>query len=435
VAVISTSARKRVGYARECTETLINPVSPGRVTPSQGRRAYRRRVTGSTQGDQVTASTAGGGRGDRGRWALPRGLIVLLGLAAGVAVGAGVQVMAWLIGPMFLALTIVISVGPLQACLRRQGVPQWAATLALVLAVYAVLIGMTLVLVVSVAQLATVLPRYADRAEELVASAASVLSRFGVGPDQLSETARSLDWERLVTLAGSLLSGLAGLASNIVFLLTLLLFLCTEASGVNARLQAIGRDRPEVARALSGFAVNTRKYMVVSTVFGLIVAVLDTIALTLMGIPLAATWGLLAFITNYIPNVGFVLGVIPPAVLGLLEGGPGLMVAVIVVYSVLNFVVQSLIQPRFVGDSVGLSVVVTFLALVFWAWLIGPLGAVLAIPLTLLAKAMLVDIDPSASWADALLRNRPATPPQTREPEPGAPGQGPTSTGGDAAPA
>jgi predicted PurR-regulated permease PerM len=96
---------------------------------------------------------------------------------------------------------------------------------------------------------------------------------------------------------------------------------------------------------------------------------------------------------------------VPPALLGLLEGGPDLMVIVIVVYCALNFVLQSLIQPRFIGDAVGLSVTVTFVALVFWAWLLGPLGAILAIPLTLLAKALLVDIDPRARWADALLRS------------------------------
>jgi predicted PurR-regulated permease PerM len=153
----------------------------------------------------------------------------------------------------------------------------------------------------------------------------------------------------------------------------------------------------------------------VTTIFGLIVAVLDSIALAILSIPLPITWGLLAFITNYIPNVGFIIGVVPPALLGLLTGGPQLMVVVIVVYCVLNFVIQSLIQPRFIGDAVGLSVTVTFLALVFWAWLLGPLGAILAIPLTLLAKALLVDIDPQARWADALLRASP------KEPDPAAP--------------
>ena len=113
----------------------------------------------------------------------------------------------------------------------------------------------------------------------------------------------------------------------------------------------------------------------VTTVFGLIVAVLDTVALSdYIGVPLAITWGLLSFITNYIPNVGFILGLIPPAVLALLEGGPGLMVAVIVVYCVINLILQSVIQPKFVGDAVGLSTSITFLSLVFWSTP-GPRGA------------------------------------------------------------
>ena len=129
-----------------------------------------------------------------------------------------------------------------------------------------------------------------------------------------------------------------------------------------------------------------------------------------MGVPLAILWGVLAFITNYIPNIGFIFGLIPPAILALLTGGWPLLVTVIVVYCVLNVVIQSLIQPRFIGDSVGLSATVTFVALLFWAWVLGPLGALLAVPLTLLAKALLVDIDPGARWADALLRSDPGDP-------------------------
>ena len=88
--------------------------------------------------------------------------------------------------------------------------------------------------------------------------------------------------------------------------------------------------------ALAKFAYGIRQYLLVTTVFGFIVAVLDTIALAIMGIPLAITWGVLAFLTNYIPNVGFILGVVPPALLGLLTACPGLMVAVVIVYCVLN---------------------------------------------------------------------------------------------------
>ncbi|GAA1313934.1 AI-2E family transporter [Pseudonocardia xinjiangensis] len=341
------------------------------------------------------------------RPALPRGLIVLLGLAAAVVTAAGVRAMAWLVGPVFLALVLVIAVAPVRDRLTRRGLPGWLSTLVLVLAVYAVLLVMSGVVVVSVARLATVVPQYADQAQRLVTSATDTLQQFGVGPAQLRAAEDSLDWGNVAVLLGSVLEGVAGLAANLVLLLALVLFLTVDASGIGARLAAIGGDRPQIVTALHGFAANTRTYLVVTTVFGLVVAVLDSVALLLLGVPLAITWGVLSFITNFIPNIGFVLGLVPPAVLGLLEGGWGTAVAVIVVYGVLNFVIQSLIQPRFIGNSVGLSVTVSFVSLVFWAWLIGPLGAVLAIPLTLLAKALLVDVDPRAGWADALLRDHP----------------------------
>jgi AI-2 transport protein TqsA len=225
----------------------------------------------------------------------------------------------------------------------------------------------------------------------------------------------------LAGVIGALLSSVAGLASNFVFLLALLLFLSVETGGAGDRVASIAADRPRVAEALGHFAWGTRQYLLVTTVFGFIVAVLDSIALGILGIPLAVTWGLLSFITNYIPNVGFIIGVVPPALLGLLTGGPKLMVIVIVVYCVLNFIVQSIIQPRFIGDAVGLSVTVTFVVLFFWAWLLGPLGAILAIPLTLLAKALLVDIDPQARWADALLRDSAKEPEPVAEGDPAAP--------------
>ena len=117
-------------------------------------------------------------------------------------------------------------------------------------------------------------------------------------------------------MIGGLLGSVAGLATNFVFLIALLLFLSVESSGVPERMAEIGADRPTVVEALAKFAYGTRQYLLVTTVFGFIVAVLDTIALAIMGIPLAITWGVLAFVTNYIPNVGFILGVIPPALLG-----------------------------------------------------------------------------------------------------------------------
>ena len=335
-------------------------------------------------------------------------MIILLGIASLVVTVAGIRAIAWLIGPAFLALIIVISVTPLQDWMLRKGLPRWLSVLALVIGVYAIMLTIALIMIISIARLGGLVPQYAGQADALLHSLEGTLSRFNVSTNELQEALKSVNWGKIAGLVAAMLASVAGLLSNLVFLLALLLFLSVEANGVGDRVASIAADRPEIAAALGNFARGTRSYLAVTTIFGLIVAVLDSVALAIMGIPLAVTWGLLSFITNYIPNVGFILGVIPPALIGLLQGGPTLMITVIVVYSVLNFVVQSLIQPRFIGDSVGLSVTITFLTLFFWAWLIGPLGAILAIPLTLLAKALLVDVDPGASWADAFLRDRPA---------------------------
>jgi predicted PurR-regulated permease PerM len=299
----------------------------------------------------------------------------------------------------------VITVAPAENFLWRVGWPGWVRTAALLVLVYAILIAIAVGIILSVARLATQLPRYASQSDALVGSLLQHLAAVGVGPEQLKQAASSLSLGKLAPVLGALLTSIAGLATNFVFLVALLLFLSIETSGAAHRLASIEVDRPGVTEALAHFAWGTRQYLLVTTVFGLIVAALETIALAVLHIPLAITWGLLSCLTNYIPYVGFIIGVAPPAVLGLLIGGPKLPVIVIAVYCLLNFIVISVTQPRFVADAVGLSITVTFLALVFWAWLLGPLGAILAIPLTLLVKALLVDLDPRAGWADALLRS------------------------------
>jgi AI-2 transport protein TqsA len=259
------------------------------------------------------------------------------------------------------------------------------------------------VIVGSIARLATVLPGYAGEVNQLVASLTATLTGFGVGVDQIRAVAASLNYGKLVGLVGGLLLGMSTLLGNLVFLLSLLLFLSIEASGVAARLALLAEDRAPIAEALVGFSRATRRYIGVNTVFGLLVGVVDAVAFAILGLPLALLWGLLAFITNYIPYLGFWIALVPPLLLALLIGGLPLATVVFVLFTVVNFVLTSVIQPKYVGDALGLSVSVTLVALVFWGWLLGMVGAVLAVPLTLLAKALLVDVDPRARWVNAFL--------------------------------
>jgi AI-2 transport protein TqsA len=335
--------------------------------------------------------------------ALPRGVIVLLGLAGAVITVAGLRAVSGILGPVFLALMLTVTASPLGAWLRRHGAPAWAAALALVATVYLVLLGLGGAIVVSVSRLVDLMPQYQSQFAQLRADATAALTNLGVTTQQLEDLAGKIQPSSVASVAEAVLGGALGLLSNGIFLIALLLFMCFDAVQYPARLGAAARQRPEVIGALRSFAQGTRRYLLVSTVFGLIVAVIDTVLLWALDIPLPVLWGLLAFITNYIPNVGFLIGLVPPALLGLLQGGPDLMIAVIVTYSLVNFVIQSIIQPKIVGNAVGLSATMSFLSLVFWAWVLGPLGALLAIPLSLLAKGLLVDIDPATRWIDPLI--------------------------------
>lgn len=341
-------------------------------------------------------------------WGLPRILVVILGLAAAVITIAGMRAASGILAPTFLALVVTIAAHPLRRYLSGR-IPSWAATVICMLVVYLVVIGLAIALIASVARLATLLPQYESQFKDLMSDATTWLRHLGVSSKQLDNLASSLDLSRLSSVVTDVVHSVFGMLSNLAFIVTLIFFMTIDASTFPRHLEAAASSHPYLVRALSDFAHVTRHYLVVSTVFGLIVAVLDTIGLLILGIPAAALWGLLAFLTNYIPNIGFVIGLVPPAVLALLEGGPGLMIAVIVVYCVLNLVIQSFIQPKVVGDAVGLSGTLTFMSLVFWTWVLGPLGAILAVPMSLLVRELLVDADTDGRWLQPLVANRAQT--------------------------
>jgi len=341
---------------------------------------------------------------------LPRGLIVVLG-ATGLLVSVlALQRFASILAPVLLALILVIAVYPLTGFLRRHGAPIWLAVTATVITLIVVVLSLAAALALSVARLATILPTYQDSFTALVNNLRNWLDSLGVGQDEIQAAISKINYSNIAGLVTDLLAGLAAVFSNMLFLLFVVAFMALDAVGFSSRLARVRRQRADVVGALDSFVYGTRRYLVVATVFGLIVAGIDTGFLWLIGVPLPLLWGLLAFITNYIPNVGFIIGLIPPALLALLQGGPKLMITVIIAYSVINFIIQSIIQPKVTADAVSLSLTLTFLSLVFWSFVIGPIGAVLAIPLTLLVKALLLDVDPNTRWISSLLSSGPAPP-------------------------
>lgn len=342
---------------------------------------------------------------------LPRAIIVLLGMACAVVALFGLREVASIVGPFVLALVLVIAVSPVRGWLSRRQAPVWLQVALPFLIVVFVVLGMVAVLTVSVAQLTALLPTYTRQFQRLLIQTQQLAAEHGVGGEQLNKALGALDAGKVIALLQALLSGLLGTLSALFLIVVLLLAMSLDAP-ITAKIMEVGRsERPDMVTALQTFAHNTRRYLIVSTVFGIICSALDVVALYLLSVPLPLLWGVLALITTYIPNIGFVLGLIPPSVLALLDSGPKQMLLVIASYCAINVVFQSFILPKYLGDAVGLTTTMTFLSLIVWAFVLGPLGAVLAIPLSLLTRALLIDSDPGAKWAAALISGKP--PPAT----------------------
>ena len=326
-------------------------------------------------------------------------------IVAGLAVScAGIYFARALIGPAFFALTLVITVRPLVSWASRHHVPRSMSAVGAILLIYAFVLMMFAALGIAIAQLVDTLPDYAVKFQAIWGGIQEMLARFGVDQSALfGQISQAMDTGRIVMVAQGLLAQITNFGSILSVMALTVIFLMFDMSRIEVRAQALTILKPGIAGALADFAGAVRSYWLVSTVFGLIVAVFDVIALGFLGVPMAVTWGVLSFITNYIPNIGFFIGVIPPALLALVDSGPWTALWVVVAYSVLNFVIQSLIQPKFTGDAVGLNTTTTFLSLLFWSQVIGALGTILAVPLTLFVKCVLIDSDRRSRWVGIFL--------------------------------
>jgi AI-2 transport protein TqsA len=339
-------------------------------------------------------------------WNPTRTTLLLLSGAALVIVVAGIKAASSIVTPVLVALALTIVFYPLRVRLERR-MARWLVSVILLVAAVGVLLVMALAIVVSIGRLAQLTTDYAKEMNGAVSDVADGLRSLGVGTDQSDAGAAAVDPQRLLDLATSVLSSMLEVLSSLFLIITLLAFLAFDSAQLGRLAEGARRNRPQLVDSLATFCGGTRSYLGVSAVFGLIVAVIDTALLWLLGVPGAFVWGVLAFVTNFIPNIGFVIGIIPPALIAFLEGGPGLMLLVVTLYCVVNLVLQSFIQPRYVGEAVGLSTSLTFVSLVFWTWVLGPVGALLAVPMSLFFRAILVEADPEGRWRMPLITGKP----------------------------
>jgi predicted PurR-regulated permease PerM len=290
--------------------------------------------------------------------------------------------------------------------MQARGISRGIATGTTIAAVFGLLTAFAAVLVASLAQFSALLPQYAPEVAQLGANIAAWLESVGFGPQQAQEVLNALTPGRILGFLAGLLGNITSMVGGLVIILTMLILMGVDGSRVPALLTHLNSHRPALVTAFIGFGTGVRRYMVATTVLGIAQGLFNWLVLTILHVPGALLWGLLSFICSFIPNIGYFIAIIPPLFFGYLTGGWPTVAAIIIIYGGINSIIQSIVQPKYVGNAVSLSETLTFASVLFWAVILGPIGAVLAVPLTLFMRTILLDSDPSISWWRPLTGDR-----------------------------
>ncbi len=208
-------------------------------------------------------------------------------------------------------------------------------------------------------------------------------------------------------LVSSILKGFGNVLADSFLIILTVIFLLIEAAGLTQKFLSLNKDgaidsRDDVQTFSQVFVEKVRNYMSMKTIISMVTGLFIGIALWMIGVDYPVLWGVLAFMLNFVPNIGSIIAAVPAVMLTIVQLGISQALLVAGVYVTVNIIVGSVIEPKYMGKGLGLSTLVVFVSLVFWGWVLGPVGMLLSVPLTITLKLAL-DSKPETLWLGHLL--------------------------------
>ena len=320
---------------------------------------------------------------------LDRRTQLLLSAAALIVIIAGLRSAAGVLDPLLMAAVFVACAVPLQDRLRARGLAPWLALTLTALSVVGGTLAFGGIIGYAATALVQTVPQYQDRLSGLMASGMAWLDARGVDAST-SRLAELISPAKIISLSTSLLASVGSALSVTLLIVILAIFLLVESNTFMGRAGASTGERefsPSTQRLLKSMAHDVQQYVWITLITGVIYAIGVWILLAALGVDLAVLWAIVALVLSFVPGVGFVLSMIPPLALALLEFGVVRALIVAGGLTVLNSIVDNVIKPRFMSEGFGLGPFVMFTAILVWSYVLGPTGALLAIPLTVAVQA------------------------------------------------
>lgn len=325
----------------------------------------------------------------------------LFTLASLVIIMAGIKTASSILIPFLLSIFIAIICNPLINRAEQYKIPKSIAVV-LVIAIF-VGIGLTIagLLGNSLNELSALMPEYR---QQLTLKFSGVISRLADFNIHISQEIlmQYLDPAAAMGFAADMLSGFGGIMANLFFIILTVVFMLFEASSLPAKLHMAMKDPHMKMRKIDKFLSSVNQYLAIKTMVSLATGCLVSLMLWTIGLDFFILWGVLAFLFNYIPNIGSIIAAVPAVLLALVQLDPSAAVIIAAGYMVINTVMGNAVEPRYLGKGLGLSTLVVFLSLIFWGWLLGTVGMLLSVPLTMIIK-IAFETSEDGKWISIML--------------------------------
>ena len=346
----------------------------------------------------------------------------ILIFAALVIIAAGLRAAQDLMVPFLLAAFIATIAATPMFWMQRKGVPPGISLTGTMVLMIIIVVLMGALVAQSASAFSAKLPAYQARLIEiqndLIPWLENIIAPLGIDIN-VDSLLQNFSPNTALELAGTTLAGLGSVLSNSFLIILTVIFILAEAASFPRKLADILRDPDKDLPHFSRFAENVNRYIAIKTSVSLATGAVVTLFMWFLGVDFPILWGLLAFLLNYVPTIGSIIAAIPPVILALIQLGPGAAGGVAIGFLAINLIMGNAVEPRYMGKGLGLSTLVVFLSLVVWGWVLGPVGMLLSVPLTMTAKIAFED-NPDTEWLAHLLGPADALPEIQRSSHPSA---------------
>jgi predicted PurR-regulated permease PerM len=326
---------------------------------------------------------------------------IFITAAAFVVVIAGMRAATSIVVPFFLSAFIAIVSTPPMFWLQRKGLPSWLAMLCVIMLVLISVVLVSGLIGSSIKDFTANLPNYQVQFDSIFATVIKALENLGVDTSNLGLN-DVFNPGSVMRLVAAGLSSFQTVLTNGFLILMTVIFMLMEASNLPNKLKLIMGEQENALDTFDQFVTNVKQYMEIKTLVSLGTGAIVALGLFILGVDYPLLWGLLAFLLNYIPNIGSIIAAIPPVLLAMIQLGFGEALIVAALFLSVNIIMGNVVEPRFMGRGLGLSTLVVFLSLLFWGWVLGPVGMLLSVPLTITVKIALASHEDSR-WLAILL--------------------------------